>query len=747
MKNIVFNYTICILRFAFCNKFKPTFALSLSKCAFILFLTFHFSLFTFSLGAQGLTKYGESTSGVSTNFVDKNGKIGNSPALNKYGQVLVVPGAPTIGTAVAGDAQASVPFTAPASNGGSTITSYTATSSPGYFIGTLSQAGSGTITVAGLTNLTAYTFTVTATNAVGTGTASAPSNSVTPPGIVTSSTGKVWMDRNLGATQVATSSTDEAAYGYLYQWGRLTDGHQIRTSGTTSTLSGTDIPGHANFIKAPVDPYDWRNGQNGNLWQGVNGVNNPCPSGFRIPTDAELEAERASWVGGNNATGAFGSPLKLTVAGYRYSNGSLDYVGSNGLYWSSTVDGTNSRYLFFYSSDAAMYSANRAFGFSVRCIKAGPAPDAPGIGTAVAGNTQASVPFTAPASNGGSTITSYTATSSPGGFTGTLSQEGSGTITVSGLTNGTAYTFTVTATNANGISAASSASNSVTPVVPSTVPGAPTIGTATAGNAQATVTFTAPVSNGGSAITSYTATSTPGSFTGTLTQAGSGTITVAGLTNLTAYTFTVTASNAVGTGAASAPSNSVIPGTVTSADSRIWMDRNLGATQVATSSTDVAAYGNLYQWGRAADGHQFRTSGTTSTLSITDTPGHANFILAPNTPFDWRNGQNVSLWQGLTGTNNPCPSGFRIPTNDEFIAEIATWSAKSPEGAFASPLKLPMAGIRYNSGSLSGVGSIGYYWSSTVSGTISLYLVFYVSNAYTTNNDRASGLSVRCIKD
>ena len=189
------------------------------------------------------------------------------------------------------------------------------------------------------------------------------------PNVTNPTTGEIWMDRNLGASQVATSSTDADSYGDLYQWGRAADGHESRTSGTTTTLATSDTPGHGDFITNGSSPYDWRNPQNDNLWQGVSGTNNPCPSGYRVPTEAEWEAERTSW-SSNNSAGAFASPLKLPVAGSRYrSSGSLGNVGSNGRYWSSTVDGPTSRYLYFGSSGAGMSSNYRAYGYSVRCLK------------------------------------------------------------------------------------------------------------------------------------------------------------------------------------------------------------------------------------------------------------------------------------------------------------------------------------------------------------------------------------------
>jgi uncharacterized protein (TIGR02145 family) len=192
-----------------------------------------------------------------------------------------------------------------------------------------------------------------------------------PPSNVTNPiTGRIWMDRNLGATQVATSLGDAAAYGDLYQWGRAADGHQIRTSGITATLATCDDPGHCNFIiSINSSTIDWRNPQNNNLWQGISGTNNPCPSGYRVPTEAEWNAERNSW-SSSNSYGAFASPLKLPEALYRIaSNGNVGQSGDVGYYWSSSVDGTNSRNLYIDGSDANFYSSPRAYGYSVRCIK------------------------------------------------------------------------------------------------------------------------------------------------------------------------------------------------------------------------------------------------------------------------------------------------------------------------------------------------------------------------------------------
>jgi hypothetical protein len=242
-----------------------------------------------------------------------------------------------------------------------------------YFIsGTPSSAGTASFAINIGGQNCSFTVTVNtlasqyAANSVFCAAGLTPIVNVTNP-----STGKIWMDRNLGASQVAISSTDANGYGDLYQWGRRTDGHQCRNSSVTVTLSSSDQPLNANFILISSTPLDWRSPQNSNLWQGINGVNNPCPNGYRLPTITELDQERLSWAS-NTSAGAFASPLKLSLGGNRaYNTGAIQATGVLGFYWSSNVTLTGSSFLIIgTSAQTAIQNNNpRSYGASVRCIK------------------------------------------------------------------------------------------------------------------------------------------------------------------------------------------------------------------------------------------------------------------------------------------------------------------------------------------------------------------------------------------
>ncbi|WP_445716520.1 hypothetical protein [Flavobacterium sp.] len=491
-------------------------------------------------------------------------------------------------------------------------------------------------------------------------------------------TGKIWMDRNLGATQVAQNKSDPNSYGDLYQWGRFGDGHHCRFSEVNgSRINGLLVlPENNSFIVG----FDWINIPNDNLWQGVNGINNPCPNGYRLPTEAEFVNERNTW-GPFNEDGAYNSILRLPKAGRRrYDNGIIESF-DRGIYWTSTIGGTitvdglnvgTSKYLSFNSVGASIGNLSRTYGHSVRCIK-------------------------------DSHVNQVTTLNCD-------SAVNNGELTSNILTSNTNTIISYTGGNGGEYNGQTVYSTGVTGLIATLQPGT--------------------LSNG-SGILLYEITGTPNS-------SGVASFSISFGGKICTFIRLVNELPCLST-----PTDVIeVINPITGA---VWMDRNLGAYQQATSSNDGASYGDLYQWGRKKDGHQCRNSSTSTMISSLEEPSHGDFIISSS---NWLNPQNDNLWQSINGVNNPCPSGFRLPSISELSAERSSWVLDNSNGAFTSVLKLPLTGRRnFSDGSFSWVGTIGYYWSSSVNGTSASYLNFSNGNSSINNFSRSYGLSVRCIKN
>lgn len=777
-------------------------------------------------------------------------------------------------------------------------------------------------------------------------------------GTVLAKDGKCWLDRNLGATQAATSYKDAASYGYLYQWGRGTDGHQISTSDSdTTTISLTENPGHGNFINGRAygsgndAAVHWISVGNYNLWQGVNGINNPCPAGWGLPTGEDWSALVAA-EGITNPTTAYNSSLKLPAAGWRYADSAKIYgQGKYGDYWSSSKDSDPYvgpvNLVLGDNNPSLSHGENAASGCSVRCIKNPTSASGtltidtvsslpigvPGVvytfSLSASGGTGSSLwsatelpaglsispagiiygtPTTAGTytinvtassgsqivpkqfkliiatsasafcasnpdawylarwsdvkgsgfgwiANGGkthfcehgqsenrencfaddacdvpadySTIAAITTTSLPSGAVGAdyyTYVYGSGDIarsygrfeqkdvnawSVTGLPDGlsssnvnfdfvtisgtptTANTYTVTVTWTDSVDTISfgtytkTVSKQFSLVIAAAVARSTSL-LATDGdstwlaNAYETILGRAPDADG---FNGYLASLTSGALTriqvsaaisgseekkqydfvealyqselgrahddggrnywvnllvdGTLTQAQ---VTTSFQNSVEAVRYRACGSSVQGAG-------SLAYGVVLAKDGKCWLNKNLGATQVATSATDAASYGYLYQWGRSTDGHQATTSAVTA--SNNDIPNDGNFITESVSPYDWRVTPSDNLWQGTSGTNNPCPTGWRVPTSGEWSALATAENITNPATAFSSLLKLPSAGVRRNTdGVIHGQSSFGYYWSSSPNGIKTNDLGFSSVSVSTTNgSNRADGFPVRCVKD
>jgi hypothetical protein len=416
--------------------------------------------------------------------------------------------------AIADNAQATVSWD-PSADGGSAITGYTVTASPGGKTAN-TDASTTTATVTGLTNGTAYTFTVTASNDVGTSVASTPSPAVIPPAPML---GNLLANPGFELGQTLWLATPNV----INQW-----------SPSQPARSGTWSAWLCGFGSSHSDSISQR-------------VKIPASTRATLSYYVHIDTAEPAELGARDSMHIYvGSTTLQTfsnldaAAGYQMRTVNLSAYAGQTISLSFTGIENSSNRTSFVVDDAEVTLSSQT------------APDAPTGVSVTAGDAQADVSWTAPSNDGGPSITGYTVTASPGGQTATTT--GTTTATVTGLTNATAYTFTVTATNAAGTSAASSTSAAVTP---KTVPTPPTSLIATASNHEALLSWDAPSSDGGSALTGYTVTATPGGKSVTTT---SGTIaTITGLTNGTAYTFSVTANNAAGASVASAHSNAITP--------------------------------------------------------------------------------------------------------------------------------------------------------------------------------------------
>ncbi len=474
------------------------------------------------------------TAGTSYTFVvQASNSTGAGPASAASNAVIPTaasaPSAPQSVTASPASSQALVNWAAPSSNGGSAVTGYTITPYAGTTAGTAVSAGASatSATITGLTNGTAYTFQVKAINNTGTG-AAGTSAAVTPEDTILDFTGT--------PTQTDTGDTTSVELGLAFE--------------ATTTGSVTGI----RFYKASTNTGT----HVGSLW---------TASGTLLASGTFTNETASGW-----QTLLFSSPVAISantiyVAGYLAPNG--HYSASQNGFSTAVINGpleavanaTSPNGVYAYSGTSTFpTNSYAATNYWVDVLFAPTPASAPGQVTGVtatAGALSAAVSWTAPTTGGAPTsytVTPYIGSTAQTALASTVSGSTTST-TVTGLTAGTAYTFVVQASNATGAGTASAASNAVTPTASGT-PSAPQSVSASPATSQALVRWTAPASNGSSAITGYTITPYTGTTAGTAVSAGASATSadITGLTNGTAYTFQVKASNSTGASAAATTS-------------------------------------------------------------------------------------------------------------------------------------------------------------------------------------------------
>ena len=512
------------------------------------------------------------------------------PSTSITGTPATTPGGPTDIVAVPSDGKLSVSWTVP-SDGGSPITGYTATATPGTATPvTCTTDGSSTsCDITGLTNGVAYVVSVSATNAIGT------TNS---DGTVTS-TPAAAPD---APTDVAVLAQSGAAF---VSWTSAVDNGAAITDYTITLDDGVDSPITVRVSGLATSAYI-SGLTNGTTYSVVVTATNPQGSG---PGSSPLDVTPANAPGAPTDITVTPSNATLSVSWTAPSTGGSDITGytvtaDDGIDTPSTctTDGSTTTCDITGLTNGTAYSvsvsATNAIGTtpSTGSVTATPAttPDAPTSLSVTPGNGTLTVTWGAPEFNGGATISAYTVTADNGVDTPTTCTvtDGSNACTLTGLTNGSSYSVSVTATNAQGVGAATDPVDAT----PSAVPDAPTSIDAVGGDSMITVNWTAPDNTGGADITGYTATAFAPGY-GYSTCTGGPTDTTCDITDLVNgvnYTITVIATNATGDSVASSSTSATPAGNPTAPTG---VTATAGNTQITVSwsashanGSDITAY-------------------------------------------------------------------------------------------------------------------------------------------------------------
>jgi hypothetical protein len=466
------------------------------------------------------------------------------------------PDVPTNLTATPGDSEVTVSFL-PGSAYGATITNY-AYSLNGVDYTPLNPAQPGApaggpgrkITIAGLTNGTAYSITLKAISSAGSSVAASAAVDVTPVGPAGAPTGLLATPGDGEATITFTPGANNGAAITNYEYS--VDGVSFDALNPAQAASPITIVGLINLQDYSITLRAINSAGSGAASIAVD-VTPGKPALPPTPPDAPTGLSAAP--GDSQATISFtpGANNRALITNYEYSLDGGPYTAlspaatdspititglTNGTSYSITLKAINSEGSSVAASDAVEATP----------VAAATAPDAPTGLSATPGDGQATISFT-PGADNGAAIANYEYSLDGGSYTPLSPASAGSPITIVGLTNGTPYSITLKAINSEGSSVAASAAVDVTPVAAATAPDAPTGLSATPGDGRATISFT-PGSNNGAAITNYEYSLDGGSYTALNPAKANSPITIEGLTNDTPYSITLKAINSEGSSVA-----------------------------------------------------------------------------------------------------------------------------------------------------------------------------------------------------